>query len=118
MVQEEGLSIPKKKWKCLAQKNPIPTKKFQDLHFRQTDLRKNWLKFVVQKGDMIVDLTPEDEKIFVHGAKIEHKSDFVTITHFPTKKELFIHRSWEKMEFSLSYDILLGDLKLPQGSKE
>ncbi len=64
------------------------------------------------------DLTPEDEKIICEWAVKEHKSDFVTITHFPTKKRAFYTMPDPKdPEFSLSYDLLFRGLEICSGSQ-
>lgn len=64
------------------------------------------------------DLTPEDEKDISTWAKKEHKSDFVTITHFPTKKRAFYSLPDPKdTEFCLSYDLLFRGLEIASGSQ-
>jgi aspartyl/asparaginyl-tRNA synthetase len=64
------------------------------------------------------DLTPEDERDICEWAKREHKSDFVTITHFPTKKRAFYSMPDPKdSEFSLSYDLLFRGLEICSGSQ-
>lgn len=64
------------------------------------------------------DLTPEDERDICKWAKEEHKSDFVTITHFPTKKRAFYSMPDPKdPEFSLSYDILFRGMEIASGSQ-
>jgi len=64
------------------------------------------------------DLTPEDERDICAWAKREHKSDFVTITHFPTKKRAFYSMpDPADAEFSLSYDLLFKGLEICSGSQ-
>lgn len=64
------------------------------------------------------DLTPEDERDISEWAKREHKSDFVTITHFPTKKRAFYSMPDPKdPEFCLSYDLLFRGLEICSGSQ-
>lgn len=64
------------------------------------------------------DLTPEDERDICAWAKREHKSDFVTITHFPTKKRAFYSLpDPADPEFSLSYDLLFRGLEIASGSQ-
>jgi nondiscriminating aspartyl-tRNA synthetase len=64
------------------------------------------------------DLTPEDEKAICEWARREYKSDFVTITHFPTKKRAFYTLPDPKdPEFSLSYDLLFKGLEICSGSQ-
>ena len=64
------------------------------------------------------DLTPEDEKIICEWAVREHKSDFVTITHFPTRKRAFYTMpDPSDPEFSLSYDMLFRGIEIASGSQ-
>ena len=64
------------------------------------------------------DLTPEDERDICAWALREHKSDFVTVTHFPTKKRAFYSMPDPKdPEFSLSYDLLFRGLEIASGSQ-
>lgn len=64
------------------------------------------------------DLTPEDEKEICAWAKEEKKSDFVTITHFPTKKRAFYTMPDPRdPEFSLSFDVLFRGLEIASGSQ-
>ncbi len=65
-----------------------------------------------------LDLNPEDEKEICVWAREEHKSDFVTITHFPTKKRAFYTLpDPENPEYSLSYDLLFRGLEILSGSQ-
>jgi len=64
------------------------------------------------------DLNPEDEIEICKWAKEEMKSDFVTITHFPTKKRAFYTMpDPENPEFSLSYDLLFRGIEICSGSQ-
>jgi nondiscriminating aspartyl-tRNA synthetase len=64
------------------------------------------------------DLNPEDEKEICVWAKETHQSDFVTITHFPTKKRAFYTMPDPKdPEYSLSYDLLFRGLEILSGSQ-
>ena len=64
------------------------------------------------------DLTPEDERDICEWAKKEHKSDFVTITHFPTQKRAFYTMPDPlDPEFSLSYDLLFKGIEICSGSQ-
>ncbi|HVT01021.1 MAG TPA: aspartate--tRNA(Asn) ligase [Patescibacteria group bacterium] len=64
------------------------------------------------------DLGPEDEKEICAWAREVHKSDFVTITHFPTKKRAFYtHPDPADPEYSLSYDLLFRGIEILSGSK-
>lgn len=65
-----------------------------------------------------LDLNPEDEKEICSWAKEVHKSDFVTITHFPTKKRAFYTMPDPKdPEYSLSYDLLFRGIEILSGSQ-
>lgn len=65
-----------------------------------------------------LDLNPEDEKEICEWAKEEHQSDFVTITHFPTKKRAFYtYPDPADPEYSLSYDLLFRGLEILSGSQ-
>ncbi len=65
-----------------------------------------------------LDLNPEDEKEICAWAKEKHASDFVTITHFPTKKRAFYSLpDPQDPEYSLSYDLLFRGLEILSGSQ-
>jgi nondiscriminating aspartyl-tRNA synthetase len=65
-----------------------------------------------------MDLNPEDEKEICLWAQEEKRSDFVTITHFPTKKRAFYTMPDPKdPEYSLSYDLLFRGLEILSGSQ-
>lgn len=65
-----------------------------------------------------LDLNPEDEIEICKWAREEKKSDFVTITHFPTKKRAFYTMPDPKNpEYSLSYDLLFKGLEILSGSQ-
>ncbi len=65
-----------------------------------------------------MDLNPEDEKEICAWAKVEKKSDFVTITHFPMKKKPFYtHPDLKDKTLSLSYDLLFRGLEVLSGSR-
>ena len=64
------------------------------------------------------DLNATDEKLICEWARKEKQSDFVTITHFPTKKRAFYSLPDPKNpEISLSYDLLFRGLELSSGSQ-
>ena len=64
------------------------------------------------------DLNATDEKLICEWAKKEKSSDFVTITHFPTKKRAFYSLpDPENPEVSLSYDLLFRGLEILSGSQ-
>ncbi len=64
------------------------------------------------------DLMPEDEREIAAWALEEHRSDLVTITHFPTTKRAFYTMPDPKdPEYSLSYDLLYKGLEICSGSQ-
>lgn len=64
------------------------------------------------------DLGPEDEKDICAWALEKHGSDFVTITHFPTKKRAFYSMpDPQDPEYSLSYDLLFRGIEILSGSQ-
>jgi nondiscriminating aspartyl-tRNA synthetase len=64
------------------------------------------------------DLSPQDEVDICSWAVKEHKSDLVTITHFPTKKRAFYTMPDPKdTEYSLSYDLLFRGVEILSGSQ-
>lgn len=64
------------------------------------------------------DLSPQDEIDICKWAKDTHSSDFVTVTHFPTKKRAFYTKpDPENPEFSLSYDLLFRGVEILSGSQ-
>lgn len=65
-----------------------------------------------------LDLTPEDEREICAWGLAEHGSDFVTITHYPTKKRAFYSKPDPKdPEYSLSYDLLYRGVEILSGSQ-
>lgn len=65
-----------------------------------------------------VDLSPQDEVEICQWAKKTHRSDLVTITHFPTSKRAFYTMPDPKDPiYSLSYDILFRGLEIASGSQ-
>lgn len=64
------------------------------------------------------DLGPADEVDICKWAKTEHKSDFITITHFPTAKRAFYTMpDPENPEYSLSFDLLFRGVEILSGSQ-
>lgn len=64
------------------------------------------------------DLGPQDEIDICKWALKNHKSDFVTITHFPTKsKPFYTLPDPENPEYSLSYDLLFRGTEIMSGSQ-
>lgn len=65
-----------------------------------------------------LDLEPEHERQICEYAKREFGSDFVFITHFPTKKRAFYtYADPENPESSLSFDLLFRGLEINSGGK-
>jgi|SRR5579885_2734597 len=65
-----------------------------------------------------LDLNPEDEKEICLWAKETHNSDFVTITHYPTKKRAFYtYPDPQDPEYSYSYDLLFKGSEILSGSQ-
>lgn len=65
-----------------------------------------------------LDLNPEDEKEICEWARQEYKSDFVTITHYPTKKRAFYtYPDPEDPEYTNSYDLLFKGIEILSGSQ-
>lgn len=64
------------------------------------------------------DLAPQDEIDICKWVKEKHVSDFVIITHFPTKAKPFYTMSDSKdSKYSLSYDLLFRGLEILSGSQ-
>lgn len=64
------------------------------------------------------DLTPQDEIDICKWAHDEHKSDFITVTHFPTAKRAFYSLpDPEDPEYSLSCDLLFRGVEIMSGSQ-
>jgi nondiscriminating aspartyl-tRNA synthetase len=64
------------------------------------------------------DLAPQDEVDICKWAKENHKSDFVTITHFPTMAKPFYTLPDPKdPEYSLSFDLLFRGVEVLSGSQ-
>jgi len=65
-----------------------------------------------------LDLNPEDEKEICAWAREKHQSDFVTITHYPTKKRAFYtYPDPADPVYSLSYDLLFKGSEILSGSR-
>ncbi|KKQ78924.1 MAG: aspartate-tRNA ligase [Candidatus Daviesbacteria bacterium GW2011_GWF2_38_6] len=64
------------------------------------------------------DLTPQDEVDLCKWALEKHKSDFVTVTHFPTSaKPFYTMPDPAEPEYSLSYDLLFRGVEILSGSQ-
>ena len=64
------------------------------------------------------DLAPQDEIDICKWVKEKHRSDFVTITHFPTlAKPFYTMPDPKNPEYSLSYDLLFKGVEILSGSQ-
>ena len=64
------------------------------------------------------DLEPEDERFLCEYSKANWQSDFVFVTHFPTKKRPFYtHIDPEQPEFTRSFDLLFRGLEMCSGGQ-
>ncbi len=64
------------------------------------------------------DLEPEDERFLCEYANKNLGSDFIFVTHFPTKKRPFYtHVEPENPEFTRSFDMLFRGLEMCSGSQ-
>lgn len=64
------------------------------------------------------DLEPEDERFLCEYAHTHLDSDFVFVTHFPTKKRPFYtHVDPENPEFTRSFDLLFRGLEMCSGGQ-
>lgn len=64
------------------------------------------------------DLSPEDEKEICDYAKEKYGSDFIFITHYPTKKRPFYtFADPEDPEYTLSFDLLCRGLETVTGGR-
>ena len=65
-----------------------------------------------------MDLQPDDEKEICVWAKEKHNSDFVFVTHYPTKKRPFYTLADpENPEYTLSFDLLCSGVELVSGGQ-
>lgn len=113
---KKAAEYSKKEMEMLGAEKPLIPTKVPRLTLREAQEKLAEIRGTERRYDP--DLTPEDEKDICAWAKKEHKSDFVTITHFPTKKRAFYTMPDPKdPEFSLSYDILFRGLEIASGSQ-
>ncbi|OGG79181.1 aspartate--tRNA(Asn) ligase [Candidatus Kaiserbacteria bacterium RIFCSPLOWO2_01_FULL_54_13] len=64
------------------------------------------------------DLEPEQERSICEWAKREHASDFVFVTHFPTKKRAFYtYEDPSEAPYSRGFDLLFRGLEINSGSQ-
>ena len=74
-------------------------------------------KFKYQPSDM-KDFDPEEEQILGKYAKKEFNSDFIFITHYPSKKRPFYTMDDpEDPEYTLSFDLLFRGLEITSGGQ-
>ena len=65
-----------------------------------------------------LDLMPEDEREICKWGLEKHDSDFITISHYPTKKRSFYTMpDPANPEYSLSYDFLFRGVEILSGSQ-
>ena len=89
----------------------IPTMKFMDA---KELLMK---KFKYKPSDM-KDFDPEEEQLLGKYAKKELGSDFIFITHYPSKKRPFYTMDDpEDPEYTLSFDLLFRGLEITSGGQ-
>lgn len=64
------------------------------------------------------DMSPEDERQICEWAREEHKSDFIFITGYPTKKRAFYtYEDPQMAPFSSGFDLLFRGLEINSGSQ-
>lgn len=64
------------------------------------------------------DLTPQDEQDLCKWSLEKHKSDFVTVTHFPTAaKPFYTKPDPQDPQYCLSYDLLFRGVEILSGSQ-
>ena len=74
-------------------------------------------KFKYQPSDM-KDFDPEEEQILGKYAKKQFNSDFIFITHYPSKKRPFYTLDDpEDPEYTLSFDLLFRGLEITSGGQ-
>jgi nondiscriminating aspartyl-tRNA synthetase len=89
----------------------IPTLKFMEA---KEILMK---KFKYQPTDM-KDFDPEEEQLLGKYAKKQFNSDFIFITHYPSKKRPFYTMDDpEDPEYTLSFDLLFRGLEITSGGQ-
>lgn len=89
----------------------IPSIKFMDAK----DIIIN--KFKYQPTDM-KDFDPTEEELIGKYAKKEYGSDFIFVTHYPSKKRPFYTMDDpENPEFTLSFDLLFRGLEITSGGQ-
>lgn len=95
----------------LPEIDSIPSIKLSEAHeiyykFKKKDLRNE------------PDLSPEEEKFLTQWSLREHNSEFLFITHFPTKKRPFYTMDDpENPEETLSFDLLFRGIEITTGGQ-
>jgi nondiscriminating aspartyl-tRNA synthetase len=102
--------------KLLKVENPLAPESFPTYTLREAqELIK---KETGVDKTMEPDLEPEDERFLCDYAQKNLGSDFVFVTHFPTKKRPFYtHVDPENPEFTRSFDLLFRGLEMCSGSQ-
>ena len=89
----------------------IPTLKFMEAK----ELLINKMKY---KPSDMKDFDPEEESLLGKYAKKEFNSDFIFITHYPSKKRPFYTMDDpENPEFTLSFDLLFRGIEITSGGQ-
>jgi len=89
----------------------IPTLTLAEAH---ATIEKEFGRTIEDKNDM----SPEDERQICEWAKKNHKSDFVFITRFPTKKRAFYtYEDPSEAPFSRGFDLLFRGLEINSGAQ-
>lgn len=120
LVGKETLTYAAKECADVLKNYEIESPKFGDSvpRLKMREAQEIVAKRLGKKASGDPDLTPEDEREICAWALEEKGSDFVTITHYPTKKRAFYSKpDPEDPEFSLSYDLLFRGVEVLSGSQ-
>ncbi len=102
--------------KLLGVENPLAPEAFPTYTLREA--QQLILKETGVDKTKEPDLEPEDERFLCEYANKNLGSDFVFVTHFPTKKRPFYtHVDPENPEFTRSFDLLFRGLEMCSGSQ-
>jgi len=102
--------------KLLGVENPLAPEAFPTYTLREA--QQLILKETGVDKTKEPDLEPEDERFLCEYAQKNLGSDFVFVTHFPTKKRPFYtHVDPENPEFTRSFDLLFRGLEMCSGSQ-
>ena len=100
----------------LKTKSPLMPEKFPVFTLREAQEIVSKVTGVDSTHEL--DMEPEHERIICEHAAKELGSDFVFITHYPTKKRAFYtYADPKNPEFSLSFDLLFRGLEINSGSQ-